>query len=113
MRLTDAMIRVTNASIGANGRAVRDRPFVVYIHGHLTLKDKRGSQRRFASRGAAYKAAREYIAEHNQRELELCPCVASMGCLCVCHAAGMDASQPCDTSEERARRIAAGTELEP
>ncbi|HEY8926187.1 MAG TPA: hypothetical protein VIU64_17515 [Polyangia bacterium] len=107
MRLTDAMIRIATSRTGARG-AVHDRPLVVFINGTITLKDKRGRQRRFARRGAAFKAAQAYIAEHNQRELELCPCVASMGCLCVCHAAGMDAREPCDTSEERARRIAAG-----
>lgn len=34
------------------------------------------------------------------------PCALAMGCLCACHAAGLDASEPCDTSEERARKIA-------
>lgn len=33
-------------------------------------------------------------------------CAQAMGCLCACHAAGMDASEPCDTSEDRAREIA-------
>jgi len=112
MRLTDGMIRVTTSAFGTRG-PIRERKLVVYINGTITLKDKRGNQRRFARRASAYGAAREYIAEHNQRELELCPCAASMGCLCVCHAAGMDASEPCDTSEERARRIAAGTDLKP
>jgi len=112
MRLTEDMIRITSSRFGSRG-PIRDRRLVVYIGGTVTLKGKRGRQRRFARRGAAFTAAREYIIEHNQRELELCPCVASMGCLCVCHAAGIDASQPCDTSEERARRIAARTELEP
>ncbi len=32
-------------------------------------------------------------------------CAASMGCLCACHAAGMSADEPCDTSERRARMI--------
>lgn len=35
------------------------------------------------------------------------PCLASMGCLCICHAAGLATTEPCDTSEERARQIAA------
>lgn len=112
MRLTESMIRVTTSSIGSGGHCVRGRPLVVYV-GHQLLKDTRGRQRRFALRGSAYKAAREYIAEHNQRELELCPCVASMGCLCVCHAAGMDASEPCDTSEERAFQIGVARALAP
>jgi hypothetical protein len=34
------------------------------------------------------------------------PCAASMGCLCACHAAGMAASEACDTNEDRARSFA-------
>lgn len=112
MRLTESMIRVTNKSIGADGRIVRDRPLHVFVD-RYALKDARGRLRRFGRRGAAYKAAREFIEEHNQRELELCPCVASMGCLCVCHAAGMEASEPCDTSEERAYQIGVARALAP
>lgn len=67
MRLTEDMIRVTTSATGARG-AVHERKLVVYINGTITLKDKRGRQRRFARRGAAYAAAREYIAEHNQDE---------------------------------------------
>jgi len=103
MRLTEDMIRITNAAIGSNGRAVRDRRLVVYINGTITLKDKRGRQRRFARRGAAYKAAQKYIIEHNQRELPAC--AESMGCLCMCHAAGLAGTEPCDTSEVRARQL--------
>ena len=33
-------------------------------------------------------------------------CAQAMGCLCACHAAGLDAVEPCDTDEERAREIA-------
>lgn len=33
------------------------------------------------------------------------PCALAMGCLCACHAAGLDAGEPCDTSEARAREI--------
>ena len=34
------------------------------------------------------------------------PCVESMRCLCACHAAGLAALEPCDTSESRAKAIA-------
>lgn len=39
------------------------------------------------------------------RQKQLPLCVQSMGCYCACHAAGLDSSEPCDTSEERARAI--------
>lgn len=112
MRLTESMIRVTTSTIGASGHALRDRPLRVFVSHHM-LRDERGRPRRFARRSSAYKAAREYIAEHNQRELQLCPCVASMGCLCICHAAGMESEEPCDTSEERAFQIGVARALAP
>lgn len=96
MRLTETMIRITKASIGANGRVVRDRPFHVFV-AHHGLKDARGRLRRFASRGAAKAAARAFIAEQNQEQISAC--VASMGCLCAGHARGDPATDACDTRE--------------
>lgn len=105
MRLTEDMIRITTASIGASGRAVRERALVVYV-GHHTLKDARGRQRRFTRRSTAFTAAKAFIAEHNQvdmqaslRDSALPACAASMGCLCAGHARGNPASAACDTTE--------------
>lgn len=67
-KLTEDMIRVVTDSIGSTGRAVRDRKLVVYVGNH-TLKDARGRQRRFAFPSAADRAAREFIAEHNQQTM--------------------------------------------
>lgn len=64
--LTEDMIRVTQDPNGSKGKLIRDRRLVVYINGTITLKDKRGRQRRFAKRGGAYTAARKFIAEYNQ-----------------------------------------------
>ncbi len=67
-RLTEDMIRITTYSIGATGRAVRDRKLVVFVGNHM-LKDARGRQRRFAFPRTARAAARAFIAEHNQTAL--------------------------------------------
>lgn len=66
MRLTEDMIRVVNAAVGARGRATY-KPLVVYVAEHA-LKDERGRMRRFASKLAARDAAVRFIAEHNQIE---------------------------------------------
>jgi hypothetical protein len=63
--LTEDMIRITTASLGANGRILRERPFHVFV-GHHALKDERGRLRRFGRRSAAIAAARLFIVAHNQ-----------------------------------------------
>lgn len=63
--LADDMIRVTQSSIGENGRLVRDRPFHAFVS-HHALKDARGRLRRFSSRSKAFRAAQAFITDHNQ-----------------------------------------------
>lgn len=94
--LTEDMIRVTAATIGANGRAVRDRPFHAFV-GHHALKDAKGRLRRFGGRQAARRAARTFITSHNQEQIPVC--AASMGCLCAGHARGNPTTDACDTHE--------------
>lgn len=102
--LTEDMIRVTNSSIGKNGRMVRDRPHQAFV-GHVMLKDARGRPRRFSSRSKATKAAKLFIANYNQETIHahlrtFTPmCIASMGCLCAGHARGNPSTDACDTRE--------------
>jgi hypothetical protein len=104
VQLTEDMIRISTHTLGARG-AVRDRPLVVYV-GHHMLKDARGRQRRFTRRSTAFAAAKVFIAEHNQVDMQVAlrasalpACAASMGCLCAGHARGNPASDACDTTE--------------
>lgn len=69
MRLDESMIRVVTSSIDSNGRAVRERRFVVYV-AQYDVRDARGRTRRFASPCKARQAAREYIEAHNAMEPE-------------------------------------------
>lgn len=62
--LTVDDIRITVDSIGANGRAVRSKPFKVFV-GHHGVLDDRGRMRRFGSRKAARQAVEEFIAAFN------------------------------------------------
>lgn len=58
-------IRVRRDSIGYDGRAKHDRPFIVYVGEHL-LKDAKNRPRRFSSHAKAAEAARAWLVSMSQ-----------------------------------------------
>ena len=72
------------------------------------LGPRRGGEIHLRSAGVPQRSRSPRLHEGSYEPDNFMPaCLVSMGCLCVCHAAGLSADEPCDTSEERAHKIAA------
>ncbi len=67
---------------------------------------RKGAEIHLRSAGVPQRGPRLHTGSYEPGEF-MPACLVSMGCLCMCHAAGMAADEPCDTSEERAHKIAA------